>query len=211
MIVQNQLQIVNPATRSQFHSISLYIQSRHFGIVCGTLSQVLHASTSENLSYRWKGLFGTLKKETLKIRHPIYDAMRYRKVQRFYAEIVNDINALCRKNNTWVRIYYGGANINSSMKGMRGGGVPTKTIRNIMSTHFDTSVVDEHYTSQVCDLCFSRLQKCMNKSFKVNGFCQEIRPSISPSQSPSRSWFLYCTCHQIHNIKYDDLFNLSVA
>lgn len=37
--------------------------------------QVLHASTSENLSYKWKGLFGTLKKKKLKIRYPIYDAM----------------------------------------------------------------------------------------------------------------------------------------
>ena len=45
--------------------------------------------------------------------------MKYRKVQRFYAGIVNDINALCRKHDTWVRIYHGGANVNSSMKEMR--------------------------------------------------------------------------------------------
>ena len=163
---QHDLNTILSAFSSKQDTLNLYVQNH---------LQVLHSSTSENLSYGWKGLFGTLKKEKLKIKYRIYEAIRYRKLQRFYAGIVNDINGLCRKHDTWVRIYYGGANINSSMKGMRGGGVPTKKMRNLMATHFDTYVVDEHYTSQVCDLCFGRLQKCMNKSFKVNGIRREIR------------------------------------
>ena len=74
-----------------------------------------------------------------------------------------------------LRVYYGGANIRSSMRGIRGGGVPTKAMRRKFKENFDCAIVNEFYTAQICHACQHRLYKCMNKSWKEDGRYQEIR------------------------------------
>ena len=46
-------------------------------------------------------------------------------------------------------VFYG-AEICSMMKGIRGGGVPTKAMQKLVKDHFDCKMVDKFYTSQIC-------------------------------------------------------------
>lgn len=74
-----------------------------------------------------------------------------------------------------LRVYFGGASIQSTMRGILGGGIPTKAMRRKFKENFDCVTVNEFYTSQICHGCEHRLHKCMNKSWKEGGHHREIR------------------------------------
>jgi hypothetical protein len=113
----------------------------------------------------------------------------YHKKQRVYSTIFKDIrdkatdayDGYINIDDTLVQIhpnvtiFYGGANVRPAMKGGRRGGVPTKEFRRRCKHFFETQVVNEFMTSQICFQCDARLFKPMNKTFQENGRKNEIR------------------------------------
>ena len=82
----------------------------------------------------------------------------------------------CNRVGTYPFLFYGGAEICSTIKGMRGGGVPTKAMQKLVKDHFDCKTVNEYYTSQICVDCNYCLSKCMNQDKdEADKFRKKIR------------------------------------
>lgn len=147
-----------------------------------------HGVRDGSLKYGECGIYEQCSNQRMLPKYAGNRGSVFRRKIRFYSRKMFDIAKQCRgitlppTNNALgmkviplIQVYYGGAHLRSTMRGLQCGGTPTRELRRVMNNAFDCDVVNECWTSQICFVCRNRLYKCMNGTFRVNGHRREVR------------------------------------